>query len=208
MLERLMPRTETFFDDFEKQAAETVNGARQFKDLLDDFTDVARKTQVIKDTEHRADDITHRAFERLHTTFITPFDRVQIHRLLSAIDDVLDLTDAAAERVNLYDVGPVVPEARELAGVLVAQTMKMQEAVRGLRNVRESEKILLCCREVNSLENQADTILRSALARLFKSGTDALTVMKWKEILDLTETATDRAEDVANIIEGVVLEHA
>jgi len=208
MLERLMPRTDTFFDDFEKQAAETVNGARQFKDLLDDFTDVARKTQAIKDTEHRADDITHRAFERLHTTFITPFDRVQIHRLLSAIDDVLDLTDAAAERVNLYDVGPVVPDARELAGVLVAQTLKMQEAVRGLRNVRESEKILLCCREVNSLENQADSILRTALARLFKSGADPLTVMKWKEILDLIETATDRAEDVVNIIEGVVLEHA
>jgi hypothetical protein len=208
MLERLMPRTETFFDDFEKQAAETVKGARQFQDLLDDFTDVPRKTQAIKDTEHRADDITHRAFERLHTTFITPFDRVQIHRLLSAIDDVLDLTDAAAERVNLYDVGPVVPDARELAGVLVAQTLKMQEAVRGLRNVRESEKILLCCREVNSLENQADSILRAALARLFKSGADPLTVMKWKEILDLIETATDRAEDVVNIIEGVVLEHA
>jgi predicted phosphate transport protein (TIGR00153 family) len=208
MLERLMPRADTFFDDFEKQAAETVNGARQFKDLLDDFTDVARKTQAIKDTEHRADDITHRAFERLHTTFITPFDRVQIHRLLSAIDDVLDLTDAAAERINLYDVGPVVPDARELASVLVAQTLKMQEAVRGLRNVRESEKILLCCREVNSLENQADSILRSALARLFKSGADPLTIMKWKEILDLVETATDRAEDVANIIEGVVLEHA
>jgi hypothetical protein len=203
-----MPRTETFFDDFEKQAAETVNGARQFKDLLDDFTDVQRKTQAIKDTEHRADDITHRAFERLHTTFITPFDRVEIHRLLSAIDDVLDLTDAAAERVNLYDVGPVVPDARELAGVLVAQTMKMQEAIRGLRNVRESEKILLACREVNSLENQADSILRAGLARLFKSGADPLTVMKWKEILDLVETATDRAEDVANIIEGVVLEHA
>lgn len=208
MLERLMPRTDTFFDDFEKQAAETVKGARQFKDLLDDLTDVARKCQAIKDTEHRADDITHRAFERLHTTFITPFDRVEIHRLLSAIDDVLDLTDAAAERINLYDVGPVVPDARELAGVLVAQTLKMQEAVRGLRNVRESEKILLSCREVNSLENQADSILRAGLARLFKSGTDPLTIMKWKEILDLVETATDRAEDVANIIEGVVLEHA
>ena len=208
MLERLMPRTETFFDDFEKQAAETVNGARQFKDLLDDFIDVQRKVQAIKDTEHRADDITHRAYERLHKTFITPFDRVQIHRLLSSIDDVLDLTDAAAERVSLYDVGPVVPDARELASVLVAQTLKMQEAIRGLRNVRESEKILLACREVNSLENQADSILRAGLARLFKSGADPLTVMKWKEILDLVETATDRAEDVANIIEGVVLEHA
>jgi len=203
-----MPRSDAFFDDFEKQAAETVEGARLLKELLDDFTDVGRKTQAIKDVEHRADDITHRAFERLHMQFITPFDRAEIHRLLSRIDDVLDLADAAAERLGLYDVGPIIPEARDLAGVLLAQARKMQEAVRGLRNVKESVRILEACREINVLENQADHILRVGLAHLFKSGVDALTVMKWKEILDLIETATDRAEDVANVIEGVVLEHS
>jgi predicted phosphate transport protein (TIGR00153 family) len=208
MLQKLMPRSDDFFGDFEKQAAETVEGARLLKELLEDFTDVPRKVQAIKDAEHRADDVTHRAFERLHTQFITPFDRAEIHRLLSRIDDVLDLTDAAAERLGLYDVGLIIPEARELAGVLLAQTKKMQEAVRGLRHVKDSARILEACREINVLENQADTILRNSLAHLFRSGTDALTVMKWKEILDLIETATDRAEDVANVIEGVVLEHA
>jgi hypothetical protein len=208
MLRKLMPRSDAFFDDFEKQAAETVEGARLLKELLDDFTDVGRKTQAIKDVEHRADDITHRAFERLHMQFITPFDRAEIHRLLSRIDDVLDLADAASERLGLYEVGPIIPEARDLAGVLLAQARKMQEAVRGLRNVKDSVRILEACREINVLENQADHILRVGLAHLFKSGVDALTVMKWKEILDLIETATDRAEDVANVIEGVVLEHS
>jgi uncharacterized protein Yka (UPF0111/DUF47 family) len=101
----------------------------------------------------------------------------------------------------------VVPEAREIAAVLLAQTRKMQEAVHGLRNVKDSKKILDACLEINSLENQADSLLRRGLADLFRSGTDTLTVIKWKEILDLLETATDRAEDVANVIEGVVLEN-
>jgi len=208
MLSKLMPKSDDFFDDFEKQAAVTVEGTRLLKELLDDFTDVARKVQAIKDVEHAGDDVTHRAFERLHTQFITPFDRSAIHKLLSTIDDVLDLADAAAERLGLYEVGAVVPEARELAGVLLAQARKMEETVRALRNLKDSERILMACREINSLENQADTLLRTALAKLFKSGADALMVMKWKEILDLIETATDRAEDVANVIEGVVLEHA
>ncbi len=207
-LQKLMPKTDTFFDYFEKQAALTVEGVRLLKELLEDFADVKRKVQGIKDVEHRADDVTHRAYELLYTQFITPFDRADIHRLLSAIDDVLDLADAAAERLGLYDIDTVVPEARDLAGVLLAQSRKMQEAVHGLRDVKDSRTILDACLEINALENQADSLLRGALAHLFRSGSDALTVIKWKEILDLIETATDRAEDVANIIEGVVLENA
>jgi len=208
LLEKLMPKSDDFFGDFEKQAAATVEGAKLLKALLDDFTDVPAKARAIKDVEHRADDITHRAFERLHTNFITPFDRGEIHRLLSRIDDVLDLTDAASERLNLYDVGSVLPDARDLAGVLVAATVKMEEAVKGLRNIREASHVLEACKQINVLENQGDTLLRRALADLFKSGSDPLAVMKWKEILDLIESAIDRAEDVANVIEGVVLEHA
>ena len=207
MLEKLMPKSDDFFSDFEAQAATVLEGAKLLKALLDDFTDVPAKCQAIKDVEHKADDITHRAFSRLHMQFITPFDRSEIHRLLSRIDDVLDLADAAAERLGLYDVGDVVPEAREIAAVLLAQTRKMQEAVHGLRNVKDSKRILDACLEVNALENQADTLLRRALAHLFKSSSDPLRVIKWKEILDLIETATDRCEDVANIIEGVVLEN-
>jgi len=209
MLDRLMPRSDDFFSDFESQAATVVEGAKLLKALLDDFTDVARKCQEIKDVEHRGDDITHRAFSRLHTQFITPFDRSEIHRLLSRIDDVLDLADAAAERLGLYDIDAVIPEAREIAGVLVAQAEKMAEAVRGLRTFKkDSRQLLDACREINVLENQADTLTRQTMAKLFRRGNDPLTVVKWKEIIDLIESATDRAEDVANVIEGVVLEHA
>jgi hypothetical protein len=209
MLEKLMPRSDDFFSDFEAQAATVVEGTRLLKALLDDFTDVPRKCQEIKDIEHRADDITHRAFSRLHTQFITPFDRTEIHMLLSRIDDVLDLADAAAERLSLYDIDTVLPEARELAAVLAAQAIKMEEAVKGLRNTKKNpQSVLDACREMNVLENQADTLTRRTMAKLFKRGNDPLTVMKWKEIIDLIEDATDRAEDVANVIEGVVLEHA
>jgi uncharacterized protein len=209
MLQKLMPRSDDFFDDFERQAAATVEGTKLFKALLEDFVDVPGKVKAIKDVEHRADDITHRAFERLHTQFITPFDRAEIHRLLSRIDDVLDLTDAASERLGLYQIGSVIPEARELAEVLVAATERMQEAVRGLRNIKDAKTILEACKQINVLENQGDTLIRRALAKLFNASQfDALTVMKWKEILDLIEDAIDRTEDVANVIEGVVLQHA
>jgi uncharacterized protein Yka (UPF0111/DUF47 family) len=208
LLEKLMPRSDDFFDDFEKLAAATVEGTRLFKGLLDDFTDVPRKVQAIKDVEHRGDDITHRAFERLYTNFITPFDRPEIHRLLSRIDDVLDLADAATERLGLYEIGAILPDARELAAVLVAAAETMQQAVRGLRDVKNPKSVLEACKQVNVYENQGDTLIRRAIADLFKSGLDPLTVIKWKEILDLIEDAIDRAEDVANVIEGVVLEHA
>jgi predicted phosphate transport protein (TIGR00153 family) len=209
LLERLMPKSDDFFSDFEAQAEAVVEGAKLLKDLLDNFTDVPAKVAAIKQVEHRADDITHRAFARLHTQFITPFDRAEIHRLLSRIDDVLDQTDAAAGRLALYDIDQILPESRELAGVLVAQAEKMAEVVRGLRTFkRDSGAVLAGCREINALENQADTLTRRTMAKLFKRGSDALEVMKWKEIIDLIEGATDRAEDVANVIEGVVLEHA
>ena len=209
MLQRLMPKSDDFFSDFEAQSATVVEGAILLKDLLDDVTNVPAKCQAIKDVEHRGDDITHKAFERLHTQFITPFDRSEIHRLLSRIDDVLDLADAAAERLGLYDIDTVLPESRELAAVLVEQTRKMDEAVKGLRNMKKDpQTILAACQEMNKLENQADTLTRKTMAKLFKRGNDPLTVMKWKEIIDLIEDATDRAEDVANVIEGVVLEHA
>ncbi|MGC3999932.1 MAG: DUF47 family protein [Anaeromyxobacter sp.] len=208
-LERLMPKTDDFFSDFEAQAAAVVEGVKLLKNLLDDFTDVPAKCQAIKEVEHRADDITHRAFARLHTQFITPFDRAEIHRLLSRIDDVLDLADAASERLGLYDIEQVLPEARELAAVLVAQSEKMADAVRGLRNMKKDPRTILdACQEMNVLENQADALTRQTMAKLFRRGSDPLTVMKWKEIIDLIEDATDRAEDVANVIEGVVLEHA
>lgn len=208
MLEKLMPKSDAFFDDFDAQATATVEGARLLQALLDDFTDVPRKISAIKDVEHRGDEVTHRAFARLHQQFITPFDRAEIHRLLGRIDDVLDLADAASERLLRYEIKSILPEARELGAVIVASTVKMQEAVNALRHIKQPQQILEACREIKRLENQADTILRSAMAKLFKSGVDVLEIIKWKEIYDLLESATDRVEDVANVIEGVVLEHA
>jgi len=208
MLEKLMPKSDEFFDDFDAQADATVRGAKLLQALFDDFTDVERKVAAIKEVEHEGDRIAHRAFERLHRQFITPFDRAEIHRLLGRIDDVLDLTDATAERLVLYEVGPVPQAAKDLARVLVPACEKMQEAVRALRTIKNPAQILSACREIKVMESEADQLGRSAIAALFKSGADALSIIKWKEIYDLMETATDRIEDVADVIEGVVLEHA
>jgi len=206
LFERLMPRSDDFFSDFEAQAAAVLEGTKLFKDLLDDFTNVEKKVQAIKEIEHRADDITHRAFARLHMQFITPFDRAEIHRLLSRIDDVIDMADGAAGRLALYEIDSVLPDAREIATVLVAQAEKMQDAVRGLRDIKKNPGAILdACREINVLENQADALTRRTMAKLFRKANDPLTVMMWKEIIDLIEGATDRAEDVANVIEGLVL---
>jgi predicted phosphate transport protein (TIGR00153 family) len=209
LLEKLMPKTDEFFSDFEAQADAVVEGTRLLKELLTDFTDLPRKCAAIKAVEHRADDITHRAFARLHTQFITPFDRSEIHRLLSRIDDVLDLADGAAARLELHDIEHAIPEACEAATILVAQAEKVAVAVRGLRVLQTDSSIVLeACREIKALEKQADTLTRRTMAKLFQRGSDPLLVMKWKEIIDLLQSATNRAEDVADVIEGVVLEHA
>ena len=208
MLEKLMPRSDGFFDDFDAQADATVRGARLLYELLQDSSDVVRKVAAIKEVEHQGDDIAHRAFERLHRQFITPFDRAEIHRLLGRIDDVLDLTDATAERLLLYEVGPAPQAAKELARVLVPCCEKLQQAVRLMRHIKNPAEILAACRDIKTMESEADALGRAAIAELFKSGKDPLSIIKWKEIYDLMETATDRCEDVANVIEGVVLEHA
>ena len=208
MLEKLMPRSDEFFDDFDAQADATVRGARLLYELLQDSSDVVRKVAAIKEVEHQGDDIAHRAFERLHRQFITPFDRAEIHRLLGRIDDVLDLTDATAELLLLYEVGPAPHAANELARVLGPCCEKLQQAVRLMRHIKNPAEILAACRDIKTMESEADALGRAAIAELFKSGKDPLSIIKWKEIYDLMETATDRCEDVANVIEGVVLEHA
>jgi predicted phosphate transport protein (TIGR00153 family) len=208
MLEKLMPKSDEFFDDFEKQATATVEGTRLLKDLFENYTDVQSKVQRIKAVEHEGDSHTHTAFDRLHKQFITPFDRAEIHRLLSRIDDVLDLADAVAERLQMYEIPSIPDDAKELASVLLLAAQKMQDTVKGLRFFKKPQQILTDAQEISRLENQADTLLRAALARLFKSGADPLTVIKWKEIYELLETATDRCEDVADVIRGVILEHS
>jgi uncharacterized protein len=208
MLEKLMPRSDEFFDDFDAQCAVTVEGARMLHALLSDYRDVAARVQALKEVEHKGDSVTHVAFTRLHKQFITPFDRTQIHSLLSRIDDVLDFTHAAAARLHYYEIETSLPEATELARLLVLCTEKVREVVSTLRLIKQPEQILVGCKAIKRLETQADEALRAGMGRLFKSGVDHLTIIKWKEIYDLIETATDKCLDVANVIEGVVLEHS
>jgi uncharacterized protein Yka (UPF0111/DUF47 family) len=208
MLEKLLPRSDEFFDAFDAQAQATVDGARTLHALLGNYTNVAVQVAAIKDAEHRGDRFAQASFERLHKQFITPFNRAEIHRLLSRIDDILDLADAAADRLVLYDVTTIPAPARELAGILLRAAQAMQGGVRLLREIKRPENLLAACREIKSLETEADGVFRAAVARLFKDGTDALTVIKWKDIYELIEDAVDRCEDVANVLESLVLQNA
>ncbi|ATB28830.1 DUF47 domain-containing protein [Melittangium boletus] len=208
MLEKLMPRADVFFDDFDAQCAVTVEGTRMLHALLNDYRDVVPRVQALKELERRGDCVTHQAFQRLHQQVITPFDRTQIHSLLSRIDDVMDFTHAAAARLQYYEIESILPEATELARLLVLCAEKVHEGVSTLRLIKRPEQILAGCKEIRRLEALADETLREGLGKLFKSGVDPLTLIKWKEIYDLLETATDKCQDVADIIEGVVLENA
>ncbi|HZR71053.1 MAG TPA: DUF47 family protein [Burkholderiales bacterium] len=208
MLERLMPRQVMFFDYFDRMAEKTMEGSRAMLDLLEDCTNVAEKARRIKAIEHEGDQITHQCIEELHRTFITPIDRDSIHRLITRMDDVLDLIDAVADRMNVYGMQSPTDEARELARVLLFSVEQVGKAVRGLRNMKNADQILRECVEINRLENEADTLLRVAVGKLFRTETDPLSVMKWKELYEGIEEATDRCEDVANLVEGIVLEHA
>ncbi len=162
----------------------------------------------IKQAETAGDTITHQTVKRLHENWITPLDRDDIHGLISRMDDVLDLIEAVSERVVLFQVRVAPPEAAELSKVLVRSCEAVAKSVALLPTLSEARQILDLCVEVNRLENEADHVYRRAIAALFKPGNDPLMVMKWRDILDNLETATDRCEDVANIVEGVVLEYA
>jgi uncharacterized protein len=208
MLRWLLPRDEDFFGLFERHAALTVEGAREMQRLVQGGQNVRTRAARIKEIEHETDVITHACVERLHKTFITPFDRDDIHRLITRMDDVMDYIESAAIAVMLYELVEMTDPARELADVLVRSTESVAVAVSGLKDVKHSQAILDACIEVNRLENEGDEILRGALADLFREAKDPLLVLKWKEVYEALENATDRCEDVANVIEGVVLEHA
>jgi predicted phosphate transport protein (TIGR00153 family) len=208
MLRWLLPRDEDFFGLFERHAALTVEGAREMQRLVQGGQNIRTRAARIKEIEHETDVITHACVERLHKTFITPFDRDDIHRLITRMDDVMDYIESAAFAVMLYELVEMTDPARELADVLVRSTEPVAVAVAGLKNVKQSQAILDACIEVNRLEKKGDEILRGALADLFREAKDPLLVLKWKEVYEALENATDRCEDVANVIEGVVLEHA
>lgn len=205
---RLLPKARSFFDLFEQQGQRTVDGCRAFVALAENLDGAAGKARDIKAIEHDCDIITHRVVELLHKTFITPLDRNDIYRLITRMDDIMDFVEAAAERLALYEIRSSTKELADLSRVLLSGCERVAEAVASLRNLKHPKVLLEKCVEINRLENEADTLLRGTLARLFKEEKDPVVIIKWKEIYELIETATDRCEDVANIIEGVVLENS
>lgn len=204
----LFPKEFGFFDVFDEHATICVEGSQIMLEMLTHFNEAPAKARRLKDAEHKADEITHRTVEMLHKTFVTPIDRDQIHDLISDMDDVMDLIDGAARRMLLYGVKEVPPELIDLAKILHQSTQELQRAVKSLRNLKNAKSILASCIEINKLENDGDAVRDAAIAKLFKEEKDAVKVLIWKEIFSDIETAIDKCEDVANIIEGVVLENA
>jgi len=205
LLRRVLPREESFFVLFERQAENIRLGAKALVDLLTHYTGVPEQIQSIKAIEHAGDDITHNIVRKLNQTFITPFDREDIHLLCSEIDDVLDLVDAAAGRFALYRVGVVRPGTVDLAQILYSAASEVVAAVHALG---KPDSALVHCIEINRLENESDRLCRTLIAQLFDEEKDPVQILKWKEIFEVMETAVDKCEDVANVIEGVILKSA
>jgi len=200
---RLIPRDTKFFDLFADMARNLGDGARLLKQTLDDFKDVEVRVQQLKAIEHRGDEMTHNVLTRLNQTFITPFDREDIHRLASSLDDVLDFVYAAGVRLIMYKITSAPPAASKLAEIIIRQCDQLSQAMTKLD--KKNDHVLENCVEINRLENEADQIARSAIALLFEKEKDPISLIKLKELYEVLETATDKAEDAANVLEGVVL---
>lgn len=204
----MIPRETKFYDLFEKSAGNLVVAAGKLVDLFDDYRDVEAKVELIKDLEHEGDTITHEIMQSLHRTFVTPIDREDIAFLANSLDDVMDFIEAAARSVFLYRVTQPTDRVRELASIILKVTYKLNEVMPLLRRRDQFKQILKQCVEINSLENEADDVHHAALAELFDNTRDVRDIIKWREIYEYMESATDRGEDVANVLEAVVLKHA
>jgi predicted phosphate transport protein (TIGR00153 family) len=204
----LIPKEMIFFDLFEEAAKNAHEGALALSDLLEDFRNVPEKVKKIKDIEHAGDKITHTTIEKLNQTFITPLDREDIHELICRIDDIIDLIDSAVARMHLYKIDKPTDDAKALAKVLVTATQIIIEVLPKMRNLKLSSSLLQDCISIHTQENEGDRIEQHALASLFENGQDPIYIIKWKDIYEELESATDRCEDVANVIEGIVLKNA
>jgi predicted phosphate transport protein (TIGR00153 family) len=202
---RLLPKEERFYDDFVALAEEIRRGATLLEEMLAPEQPIRDKADEIKEVEHKCDFLTHEIIQRLHRTFVTPLDREDIHELARSLDDVMDAIDASATIVRLYQIERVRPEARELARIIMASA---DQVVKALKALERRKGVAEPAVEINRLENEADRVHQAAVRSLFEEERDPVTIIKWKEILDFLEDATDRCEDVANVLEGVVVKHA
>jgi predicted phosphate transport protein (TIGR00153 family) len=211
LFSRLMPREGRFFTLFDQHAEYVVQGSTALVELLRGFDDTASRAARVNrilELEHAADRVTRETVSLLHKTFVTPLDRDDIHRLISRMDDVLDLIQDTAEAFQLYDIQRLTPEAVQLAELLQECCVRMQKAVHCLATLEESAMVLKLCNEIDALESQADKVMRTGISKLFREESDVRQLIKLETVYQLLEAATDQCENVANIIEGVVLEHA
>ena len=208
MFARFLPTEGRFFEYFNELAQETVLASHELAALMASLEDVERRAFAIETHEKKGDKVTQATIELLHTSFITPLDRDDIHLLITKMDDILDLTEDCAQSIFLYDVRAVTPEAKRLADLCVAGAEKVKVAVGMLSSMQNSQAIMTACNEIDRIESEADHVMRSAMAKLFRDEADTRQLIKLRAVYEILETITDRCEDVANIIEGIVLENA
>jgi predicted phosphate transport protein (TIGR00153 family) len=202
---RLIPHEAKFFEMFAELSGYLTEGAKLLRSILEDPHDLKMRVEQVQAIEHKGDRATHAIMTKLNQSFITPFDREDIHRLASSLDDVLDYTNAAAIRLVTYKINEPPPAAAELAGLVVLQS---EELARGVSLLEGNGAVLLHCDEVNRLEDEADHVSRRAIAQLFEKEKDPIRLIKLKELYEVLEVATDKAEDAANVLEAIVLKSA
>ena len=200
----LIPRDNSFFAMFSAMSDNLIAGARALVDVFANYQDVEKKIEQIHRIEREGDELTHAILTKLNQTFITPFDREDIHELASKLDDVLDFINAAGARIVMYRISTPPPAAGELANIILMQSLELRKAV---SLMQKNGNILALCVEINRLENEADMVSQQAIAGLFEREKDPINLIKIKELLEFLERATDKAEDVANVLETVVLKN-
>ncbi len=205
MLKRLIPQEYDFFTSFEKAGLHAVEAAKLLLKLTENYAEADPIARELKAVEHACDDVAHATMEQLNKSFITPLDREDIHVMILAIDDVVDLTNAAANSMAFFGIKGPTKHAVNLAKQAVRGCEKLADALRGLRSTKNYEQVMRDCIAIHEVENAADDILHNALTELFATEKDAITVIKWKDIYETMESITDQLEDVANVLQGVIV---
>jgi predicted phosphate transport protein (TIGR00153 family) len=213
LFSKLMPREGKFFDLFDLHAEQMLLCAKELQLLMEDLEKgdpekVELRTRNIKGFESAADRLTHQTMHLLHRTFITPLDREDIHQLINKMDDVLDLIEDASQCISLYDIKKVPAEGRKLAEICVTCVENLKGAIGMLSDLKHADAILRHCLEIDRLESEADHVMRDVIVKLFRDEPDTRELIKMKAVVELLETVTDRCEDVANIVEGIVIEYS
>jgi predicted phosphate transport protein (TIGR00153 family) len=205
---RFIPREEKFYDLFEELINKIEEGGKLFLEMVEKYEYPLPTITKLKELEHEADVITHRTYEKMHKSFLTPLDREDIYALVNKMDSILDMIEASAARMNLYKVKKPTKVIIDQAKILNEAIRKVKFVVHAMRDMKNSKMILDACVEINTLENEGDIVLRTAMVDLFEHEKDAIELIKWKEIFERIEEALDVCEDVSNIVEGIVLKHA